>query len=424
MNRREDEWVHEQLDPPSFRHSRKAYLGIGIALIVLVILGGLLATHLFEKNSPSQESTHTLFYISTSPGWGSITMNGQTIAHLPTPGVDQPLTLSAGAYEVIWHAAPFSPQSCTLMVPVDITTTRCLSGNTLSVPGHPDQKAFVLTFTASTATLSNSQRLSLFQAAQAALVNAQSSEIVQPGEHYVNLQASHLMATASQPLRAMLRFQLDTNSGSNAPCMGNNLSSAPVCSNLGQNCHLLCVEGDPSALPPSQSMNVYGMIHPIWEYTTMTGQVIARDQPDAPEMTGTEYLASFALTWDGTQWHVAINSSTDPELVPPACAAASAIISQQATLQHAESDPTINVTWRFAAGPNQALGCLAEAFQYQLPHNTATPITAPQRVASGLYRFGVLLAVDATAHHYWPDLPVASAYEQSLARQLETQPAH
>jgi len=35
-----------------------------------------------------------------------------------------------------------------------------------------------------------------------------------------------------------------------------------------------------------------------------------------------------------------------------------------------------------------------------------------------LYHFGVLLAVNAAAHGYWPGLPTADAYEQGIAKQL------
>jgi hypothetical protein len=35
-----------------------------------------------------------------------------------------------------------------------------------------------------------------------------------------------------------------------------------------------------------------------------------------------------------------------------------------------------------------------------------------------LYRFGIILAANMTAHSYWPYLPVAGAYEQQLAAQV------
>jgi hypothetical protein len=38
-----------------------------------------------------------------------------------------------------------------------------------------------------------------------------------------------------------------------------------------------------------------------------------------------------------------------------------------------------------------------------------------------MQRFGVLLAVNATAHHLFPFLPVANAYEKQLAQQWATQ---
>ena len=45
-------------------------------------------------------------------------------------------------------------------------------------------------------------------------------------------------------------------------------------------------------------------------------------------------------------------------------------------------------------------------------------INTPPGLAYCLLRFGVLLAVNDAAHHFWPNLPVADAYEQSLAQQL------
>jgi hypothetical protein len=71
------------------------------------------------------------------------------------------------------------------------------------------------------------------------------------------------------------------------------------------------------------------------------------------------------------------------------------------------------VNWQYLAGTNSANGCLAEGSLL----NNFTPVPtlpAPQL----LYRFGVLLAVNAVAHRYWPDLPVADSYEQGIAKQL------
>ena len=68
-------------------------------------------------------------------------------------------------------------------------------------------------------------------------------------------------------------------------------------------------------------------------------------------------------------------------------------------------------------GPTTASGCLLKFALYSGQNTELTPTAAPLPVAYVIQRFGVLLAVNSTAHNLWPFLPVADAYVQQLAQQ-------
>ncbi len=403
----------------------------GIPLLVaLIALGSFTAVHLVTDRqqlttpTPTLAAGSNLFYIETSPAWGSISIDGRMLSHLPDRQSDKPLMLLAGLHQVVWHADPFPLQQCVLIVPVDVMETHCLSGNTTPVPGHPGLKVFLLTFAASTLMLTEAQRASLFQAAQTTLNSVQSTETVQPGEQYVDLQASHFIATATQPLRATLRFQLDTNAGSMAPCQSEFTNLFNVCAVQGQDCHLFCGggEGPPVLLAAKQRISwfVFAALRFTWEYSTLSGQVVARGQLDSPDNSGAEYLVTLSLAWDGSSWNVRVPSL----LAGPTCAAASASIRQNMDFQSEGPNSNMLIQWEFASGSNNAVGCLAEAFPLSAFLSTPAPTFNPKPLAFCVYRFGIFLAVDNAAHRYWPSLPLADASEQSIARRLEALPVH
>ena len=68
-------------------------------------------------------------------------------------------------------------------------------------------------------------------------------------------------------------------------------------------------------------------------------------------------------------------------------------------------------------GTTLASGCLVEFELQDDAFRTTTPNVSPPLVAEIMQRFGVLLAVNDIAHHLFPFLPVANAYEKQLAQQ-------
>lgn len=314
------------------------------------------------------------------------------------------MALSYGSHQVLWDAYPFSPQRCIIFVPPQLSAAPCLANEKVQVSSQPGLTAFVITFTATTATLPASQRAAVLHAAQLLLDTMQATAIVQPGERYADLQSANFETTATQSLRATLRFQLDTNPNSNATCVGDFIGQSSTCEIHGQNCHQLCMQAEPQDLPSANSWDVLAVMRPIWDYTTLSGQIVARNQPDAPDNSDTEYGIMLFISWSNSSWHVSIND----KLLDPACATATGRISNNANLTTEESNPTVSVNWTFSVGSNRANGCLAVAAK----DGSTVPI------AYGLYRFGIFYAVDVASHRYWPDLPVANSYEQGIAKQL------
>src|SRR5690349_7674756 len=89
--------------PPPRRPVRPAVIAGIIALVVLVVAGGIFAVTRFAGGGANAQPTPTLapgsnlFYVQTSPAWGNFFVDVQKLIHTPTnPAVDLPLQLSAG----------------------------------------------------------------------------------------------------------------------------------------------------------------------------------------------------------------------------------------------------------------------------------------------------------------------------------------
>lgn len=162
-----------------------------------------------------------------------------------------------------------------------------------------------------------------------------------------------------------------------------------------------------------------------WSYATVNGQIVAQNEPGGAGKHEHENLLPLYITWDGSTWHVTDQSGLHPPSLPdyttnPLCMAA-----QAAWIDNPSNPPTLNSTtfngqdastnnFQYRAGANAVNSCLINV---ALRNLNGTPIpSAP--MAYLLYRCGVLLAVNEATHRYWPNLPVADAYEQSIARQL------
>ncbi len=407
------------LRPRFTPRQRRLQLAITIAMVALVLLL-ILVSYTPARNTallallgstptptPTLSPGSNLFYVRADPPWGRLSLDGHLLSHLPVVGVDPPLQLAPGQHQLVWQAAPFRPLTCSISVPPAQADT-CQANTKVYV--NPDLDAQVIELHDSLATLPTAQRIALIDAAQADLDALQSTELLRPGELYVNAgqEQGRSASVAKQPLLATLRFQLDTGNQLGLPCSVNIL-----CEFRGQDCRLFC------ALPvaardrnSASTWNVAAVVHTAWEYTTLDGQPVAANQPDNLDGLGAiEHLVTLHITWNVIQWHVTFQPVNPFESFVSNLACAS-------TEDAINFNPSLAGTWKLSSGPNNAAGCLAVATVEENDGGLSSP--SQPVVAYCLHRFGIFLAANEIAHRLWPFMPMADSYEQSLAKRLAT----
>jgi hypothetical protein len=433
--------------PQFLRRHRKMQLLIVTSIIALVILVILASTtgirDLVFGGSAGSLSTSTtssqphddLFYFQLNPPWGHLSIDGHAVAHVPTVTNDPPLSLPPGQHRVLWQAIPFQSVSCMLVVPVVSNPSTC--NHSQFTPVNTNLLVSIVNLRVSTALLPANQRTALLAATQATLNTEQHSETVLPGEAYAVLsqisasgnnacrlenQIVLCFATAKQPLRATLRFQLDTDTSYNETCV-----DIYACSLNGFDCRFFCSISDgqwpdsPLMVPPDSAWDAVVPVHSAWQYTTLGGQVLAENEADNfVGGTENEYLVSLRVEWDGTAWDVSIPPSNQQDSFPtPVCDSASADAGSLMNIGVISGQSQqIETSFQSAYDTNFAAGCLIKVTQQQSPFVTPTPTSSPPLTAYLLHRFGVLVAANAEAHRLWPFLPVADANEMHVVKQL------
>jgi hypothetical protein len=413
---------------------QRALQAVVTAMIALLLLSVFVGNSSSMRNvitgllrsTPMPVEESDFFYAQGNPPWGQLFIDGHRVAHLPPVG-GPPLRLSHGVHVLSWQASPFEPVSCTLSVPGGSGLNTCLAH---AVPVNAKVFAWLITFTVSLANLPDKQRVALIHSTQAALDTIQSTDAVRPGELYAvalspackpSGRVTYCFAAAQKPLTATLRFALDTQiSTGAATCISSGLGN--TCVFQQQDCHLFCAFPAqlfhiPSAF--STDWNVFVVARTSWTYALPGGRIIARDQPDSflDFEQGNEYFMPVRISWSGTGWSVSVLPGQ--LLSSPTCTEAEHEVEMGSVL--GDSTIPFPLTWNFVSAAPQAAGCLAVASATQQTNTTPPPSTYPLPGAYCLQRFGVLLAANATAHRYWPYLPLADSYEQNLAHQLAIQ---
>ncbi len=368
------------------------------------------------KAGPSTE----LFYFDANPTWGQLFIDGKRVTHLPSTSnpKESPLKLVRGQHVLRWVAAPFMPQQCTVTVPFNIATDTCHFDQFAQYPQGID--AWLFHFPMSLAQLPHSAFSDLVEKVQTELDTHAPSETVLPGETYAVNTTGESMQRATKPLKATLRYQLDVQNTLDGVCSTLFEQSTP-CTFNGQECYLFCTI---STVPLGNRMkdaswDVFAAVQASWEYSTLGGTVLAYNQP---ELIGTtvvyDHLLPLHITWDGTNWHVALMTS-HPQFVYAQqldVACNTALNTVKGVLVPTTSEQAHSgINWQYVSTTNPADGCLSIATL-----NTGQGSSASPPVAYCLHRFGVFLAANAVAHHYWPTMPVADAHEQQFAQQLAT----
>lgn len=351
---------------------------------------------------------------------GTISIDGHAIKSTNPYGLSglyytaKPIRLSRGQHKIVWQAPPFLPLTCIISVPPSASEP-CNYESLGNDPNAPGERQ--ITFSASLTDLPTAQQTAVKQTIQASLTALQATDTVLPGEQYVSLSGTILVKTATQPLNATLNLHLDTNPASQNPCQS---GYGDECTANGQDCHQFCTSpfyGGSPAKGAQLTWDILGLFYFTWTYTTQSGQVVAKNQPDSSDLPANEdHSISFRVTWDGTKWHATPDippESVSQFDVPPACASINNQVS--ATSQYHATKSGTNVDWGFAVGTNEAQGCLGVVVPSP---GQQTPTDFKQPSALFLYRFGVLLAANPRAHSEFPNIPMADANEQAIAQSI------
>ncbi len=396
-----------------------------IIVALVLILNSIVPTHslLGLLAGPTPTATATLapnidyFYLDAGPPWGKLTLDGHSLSISTLESVQ----LARGHHQFVWQASPFQPIRCTLSVPITKTDT-CKHFTIATQVNGSASTAQEVTFYDTLNMLPNTQQTALIQAAQAALDSVQSTTTVQPGERFIHVVGTHTTDIATQPLHASLHFSLSVGDPKleNAICTGHYSSECDSLYRLQsqdvtQNCDWFCT--DPGSYSPFTVPNYWQSLviaHEYWDFTTLDGHTIATNQPDTThDLTNSAHLLFLNITWDGTRWQATFDALQASGYNSLGCLAANNELN--------EMPPPVGLnSFGFSAIPATvpSNGCLESVQSTAANPSSSVPVSPPQALC--FYRFGILLAANALAHHYWPSLPVANPYEQSLAKHLAT----
>lgn len=424
---------------------RKVSLGLTGVLFLLVVALLLFSTpdirNLLIKAPVSPNPTTAItsknlsFYLQGNPSWGQFTVDGQRIGNLFSNGLNRTLSFAPGTHQIVWQVTPFQSQNCVFTV-VNSTTfsSPCLTqqkveSTVLDGSFAPTPTPTILfTFFASLNDLPVAQRMNLAQQIQTTIAAYDDSEQVRQGEVYAVstqlikntsalckpfLQFALCLARATQSLTAHLSIQVDTSSSPDDPCV-----ASGYCNVNQTDCRRLCNPFYPFLTNQgAASWNVAAIVRLIWSYITPTGQVIASSQPDsAIRSISTFQNLQLSIARNGQNWEIntedpsSANSSNNPF-----CSQAMQDLSE--IIQPDSS--SYEQQWSILPG-HIAAGCLVAITRTPEASATPAPIPTTQPKAYFLQHFGVLLAVNATAHNLLPELPIADTYELQLAKTLAT----
>jgi len=447
---------------PRARLRRLAISVAAVLLALLIIFAGLptlrqdaLALLIAPTPTPPLRSLPGAdsFYVFATPPWVTVLVDGHPLDRVPVvdeqPVASPPITarspdrptptpipppdklprrlqLAPGHHTIEWRGAPFLTQRCTFPVPLPFLyeprgNDACLFA---PFPGRPP--GYVVQQRESLATLPPEPRAALRAAIGAGLAAASATSAIQPGEPYLApgspSAGSHVVYTDSA-LRATFQFTLAAVTAWSDPCA--DPSTVQPCRFPGRDCRQLCTTTLPASAPPSgadrAAWTVIAPVQATWELTTPKGTLLPQR---LAEPGPSDSLALLRISWDGASWHVAplFGHAAGGMLGDdPICAPARYWItgtSGISSLMQGPVAPTgrLDLGIEYVAGPDPTDGCFVSVDPSSLAFAPVPPVVQP---ATFLLRFGVLLAVNASARQIAPQLPVAGAHEQAIASRLQ-----
>ena len=411
-------------DPPFIARKYRRSLTIvtvasGILALLIIFLNTFPINVSLSQLFPTSKQTGPRLSIQANPGWGQLYIDGKKVALIHN-GDETIVPVSGGRHELVWLARPFSSQRCEISLPPGSGPDSCIHPQ--SVYGSSDDIRLHIIFTENLLDLPSYERDALTQAVQASLDQQQESEMVQVGEPYTqasegdssNKKACKVtgrlalcFTKADQPLRATLKMQLSTNISATDCALG-------LCQANGANCHLFCDTRDSvqQTLNPFSSPMLFSdqavwrpfvLVHLFWQFSSPDGKPITTNQPDTFILgMQNEQMVQLIVNRIGDKWDV----MASPFRMyfganAPVCEAAQRdVYDLLFPVDHVVSGLS------FLSGPTPTTGCLIQIE----PTYQGTPALAHAQQGSAylMQHFGVLVAVNESAHRQWPYLPFIS----------------
>jgi hypothetical protein len=374
----------------------------GIALLLAIILSspGARATLVRGLNLPLPADQQPLepgageVYLERGVPWGTLQIDDRVWA---LDSIDQPYTghegsytvirLARGRHHIVYTALPFTPLNCVVSVPA-------ASGDTCPLITHPGpmdevpvlRSARVMDLHATPERLTGSARAPLASAIMSTLVGWTPTADVAIGEPFLGAQG--VTATSNRLLQASLSYTLVDNPVQSRAAPGTLSDCASIC-RLDTEAYL----GDSRGYWP-----IVARVRARWVYTDADGHVVDTTDAGVPGSPLDGIVTLFAR-WNGA-WEVAVPYFGLPNLT---CDFALATLSTRPN--PAPSTRSLQTT----SGMDLADGCLV------IEQDGSGRASSTRYF---LYRFGIVLAVNAGAHRALPDLPVAGTDARAVARQL------
>jgi hypothetical protein len=347
---------------------------------------------------PLPRGANTFLLADTVP-WGELTIDGRSAASLgialqwPYAGAQIPtFTLAPGVHELVYRADPFFPLRCQVSVP-DAVTDSCPLLSAGNSPLFPPPGSRILDARALPTYLPTPAFTALAEAVQGRLSAWTGVAPLARGDHY--LSSDRQVVTAAEGGQATLRYQVNHDAREQLPTFNGA-------------CISLCALSPARTQLDADDWRLNANVIASWSYALADGQVVTA--PAAPTESDAHALLRVLVRWAG-QWRV--DAPPEAALVDaPPCQIAHNMLGRLSA-GAAALDTLAAGSWGAYAAPPAAAGCLIV-----VGRATSPPGQPIGKTIQALYRFGVVLAANATTQQVFGQLPPGNPAELALASHL------
>jgi hypothetical protein len=369
---------------------------VAAILVVALLAAALLANHGGRQQAPLTAKDTAVIFADTVP-WGQLRLNGH-LTDISKIDNQHPLTLPRGRNSIIYTAAPFPTMRCIASVPAASQDT-CK----LQELYYPSSAGREIDLQAQPGYLRAADFQRLLAAIQRQLDALSTTIHILPGDHYFTPDGT--FATATQAFDVTLNYQIPPSNilnGKSQTCLRTFRFSSAVQDNCllpGPAPSLVYIDTTHGAATASVVMDVNWQFAPVvsWRYTLPDGQAITAGEGS----TAFYWEQDTSITWHGA-WQVTLGASAQKQFL--------------LGIANYALDSFINRP-NFSIDAQRQVIPAPDGMLIKVGYSTTNSITFDQ-TAFVLYRAGALTALDSSAETLFPSLPLASAHEMSIARQL------